>query len=290
MLFHYTSQMGLIGILQAHGIWATQTHFLNDSSEFGHALNFAKRVAGDDYYMDDYHEAFGWALRAALGKVSGDDVFVSSFSERPDLLSQWRGYCPGGSGFCLGFEKSAIHDFCDENGFSLQKCIYDPDEQHAKIRELAVACLQMFPSDGVTREEYDEMGSKAQVDRSVDLHEFVSKGPGKIQADAAVDWFCKEIAEIAPLFKNNGFHEEAEWRVIARNPSAPLKFRSGTSYVIPYIELGILAGTKKDILREVIVGPNPNQYRCKKGAGIILSSLGYDKAEVFTSAIPFNNW
>jgi len=36
--------------------------------------------------------------------VDGFKVFVSFFSESADKLSQWRGYCPSGSGICIGFD------------------------------------------------------------------------------------------------------------------------------------------------------------------------------------------
>ena len=31
------------------------------------------------------------------------DIFICSFSRNDDQLSQWRGYCPDGNGFCIGF-------------------------------------------------------------------------------------------------------------------------------------------------------------------------------------------
>jgi len=38
---------------------------------------------------------FGAMLYEHLESVKGEEIYVASFSEKPDLLSQWRGYCPG---------------------------------------------------------------------------------------------------------------------------------------------------------------------------------------------------
>jgi hypothetical protein len=88
MLYHYTSQNGIIGIVQSRSVWATHTMFLNDSSAFFPSLSFAKQYAGGILMEDDYLKAFGWARGYALRKISADDLYVASFSEKPDLLSQ----------------------------------------------------------------------------------------------------------------------------------------------------------------------------------------------------------
>lgn len=41
-LYHYTSQTGLLGILQTKKLWMTNILYLNDSSEFTHTLDLVK--------------------------------------------------------------------------------------------------------------------------------------------------------------------------------------------------------------------------------------------------------
>ena len=43
ILYHYTSQTGLIGMLNTKTIWASKIHYLNDSKEFALALKLARR-------------------------------------------------------------------------------------------------------------------------------------------------------------------------------------------------------------------------------------------------------
>jgi hypothetical protein len=39
LLYHYTSEAGLRGIIENDNIWATDIHFLNDWTEFSHLFN-----------------------------------------------------------------------------------------------------------------------------------------------------------------------------------------------------------------------------------------------------------
>jgi hypothetical protein len=45
-LYHYTSVDGLLGILRSKRIWATDIRFLNDRSEFFHAMEEYSKHAG----------------------------------------------------------------------------------------------------------------------------------------------------------------------------------------------------------------------------------------------------
>src|ERR1700687_3960405 len=63
-------------------------------------------------------------------------VFVGSLSEAKDKLSQWRGYCPTGGGFCIGFSPDLIERQARTQGFHLLKCEYDLERQTAICAEL----------------------------------------------------------------------------------------------------------------------------------------------------------
>lgn len=286
-LYHYTNQGGLIGLLGGQKMWATQTHFLNDPTEFTHALDFAKRIASN-LYDSDYFEVFGWELRTRLESLSADDLYVASFSETPDLLSQWRGYCPSGSGYCLGFDFHAVKVFCEANGFRLEKCIYGHEEQVGAIVELASGCISAFPIPPLMQEDFQELSSKERVSFVMDYRAYIH-GEASAAAKSAIDAFCRELLRLAPLFKNKGFHEEAEWRIIVQNPTCSTRFRPGPSYVIPYVELDMLVD-RASALKTVVVGPNPNQDRSGKAVKMMLTSMGYLDTAVTHSDIPFSNW
>lgn len=289
-LYHYTSLSGIIGILRSHSIWATHASYLNDASEFFHGLDFAKQVAGGIFMEDDYLEAFGWAVRHGLETISADDLYVASFSQKADLLSQWRGYCPAGAGVCLGFGFDYLSDFCEARGYRLEQCIYEHDQQVQHVERLVTECLERFPKPALSRSDFEKLDSKGRVNAVIDYRLRTSEGPDKPQADAAVDWLCAELSELAPLFKNEGFHEESEWRIVVKEPSELVQFRACPSYLAPYVELEVLSGDGVPALREVIVGPNPNLRRCESSIRMFLDSLGIGDVEVKTSPLPFNSW
>ncbi len=289
MLYHYTSLEGLLGILKNQSIWASHCEFLNDSSEFLHALNFAKSHTGSIYMEDDYLAAFGRGMRHALEKMNKHDIYVCSFSEKPDLLSQWRGYCPQGAGICIGFDKKSIELFCLNKGYKLSKCFYDHGSQQEHIVGLVNSCLQNFPNPKITRAEFESLDFEGQCNHEVDYQLYISEGEGKPKADVALSEFCNSINECAPIMKDYGFHEEAEWRVVARNPIDEIFHRSVASHLVPYIELPVI---KQDInvIKSIIVGPNPNARKCLSSVRSLLKSNGLHAVEIESSSIPFSSW
>jgi len=45
LVFHYTNQEGLLGIIEDKEIWASDAFFVNDSSELNHTLNLAQKLS-----------------------------------------------------------------------------------------------------------------------------------------------------------------------------------------------------------------------------------------------------
>jgi hypothetical protein len=153
LLYHYTSESGLQGIIETDRIWATDIRFLNDYTEF--------RQAFKDKYVEALTDAFSAGMRkdidntAALviegvlakrnhvgilkiieGSAAGNETFVCSFTsslqdgfDPGDRLSQWRGYSHSSQGFSLGFAKEPLQKqvTIDNPGAkaSVLECIYE---------------------------------------------------------------------------------------------------------------------------------------------------------------------
>jgi hypothetical protein len=102
-LYHYTSIQGAQGIVGERELWASNIHYMNDYTEYTHGIDIMigelRALASDP----------SWSSRAAILTKTGlyidrmrtRHIFATSFSERDDALSQWRGYAAGG--ICLGF-------------------------------------------------------------------------------------------------------------------------------------------------------------------------------------------
>jgi hypothetical protein len=127
VLYHYTTPVGLIGIVEDKGLWATDVEFVNDAQELrfgreelGKALlekanelspagSSATVAGGPDESratvmrsVADHLEPGGIFLRKPA-----HSVYVACFCEEGDLLSQWRAYGPSG-GYAIGFRTSNL--------------------------------------------------------------------------------------------------------------------------------------------------------------------------------------
>jgi hypothetical protein len=117
-LYQYTSLDGLLAIAKTKTLRLSHVLYQNDSSEYYHGLNLIKEVAAE---ISPSHIAIGVADEL-INNMSWIDVFTASFTTEPDLLSQWRGYCPnGGCSYSLFDEvlSGTLHD-----SLTLSKCIY----------------------------------------------------------------------------------------------------------------------------------------------------------------------
>jgi hypothetical protein len=151
-IFHYTSKAGLLGILKEKAIWATNVLYLNDSAEFRYTLDLVEKRLKEQETDPDLkvfnhfrENVVGW-LR---GSMQYPSFFVSSFSERGDLLSQWRAYCPEGIGFSIGFSYDQLLPALkkEQPNARLVKCIYNEEEQIQIVDELLARALTQVNKD-----------------------------------------------------------------------------------------------------------------------------------------------
>jgi len=130
ILYHYTSIEGLLGIIESKSVWATNVLYLNDASELNYAvglfkrqiLEFKKKSSNARSVENIFFETL---IENIVNLIPSDNFgfYVSSFSEEKDLLSQWRGYCPKGIGFSLGFKFNNLIECSHQQGFSITPCI-----------------------------------------------------------------------------------------------------------------------------------------------------------------------
>src|SRR5438045_2830962 len=101
LLYHYTSQEGLLGIIQSSGLFLSDARFVNDASEISYGrdvfVDRLRRYIGGsaDTRGKTVWKHFTEASRARLEKQwewSFDHFYVASFCTEGNLLSQWRAY------------------------------------------------------------------------------------------------------------------------------------------------------------------------------------------------------
>jgi hypothetical protein len=198
-------------------------------------------------------------------------VFVASFTENGNLLSQWRGYCPHGKGVSVGFEPNSLVAAAENASFRVGKCIYDYSSQ----REAA----SLFVDFSIAQAR-EEGPSKAPPTQSF-YGSFLEIEP--------------DLLRLAALMKNGSFHEEREWRmvspVLSNYVEPPIRYREGIATLVPYLELPLpvaRVGEREVIaLHDVIVGPTPNANMSITAISRYLSREGIRPIRVANSGVPY---
>lgn len=262
ILYHYTTQEGLLGILKTDSLWATKIHFLNDSSEYALACNLAveeikSRLEREQ--REDERKRLKCLLELeVVPNLKHFNVCVVSFSEDPDSLGQWRAY-GGARGYALGFHGPHIQRQIREPRFALAKCIYKKEEQQKAIEDLVLETLG---------------------------NDFPTENALPIGGDFGV-----HLMRLAPLLKSHSFHEEKEWRVITTPVFATrLKFRPGRSTIIPYYEF-VLGDKKASYLASITVGPGPERELALNAVQPLLAHWNiHEHVRAISSEVPYRNW
>jgi hypothetical protein len=267
-LCHYTTQGGLIGILKDKAMWATDAAYLNDSQEVVYAVNLAKKYFRNRTPKD---LRFEMEMRNILEQTEGLagrlPAYVASFSEEPDLLSQWRGYCSEGPGFTLCVSAGRMMTLAGTHDWQFFKCIYDEDAQVEILKKM--------------------------LGEAVDDPAYAQSFPTQVA-------FGLLLLYLATAFKHPKFKEESEWRAVKRTggtpfvqPGAPVippKVRPGASTLTPYIPFPLTVKDEPVELVALVVGPTPHPSLAIRAAKGLLQERGIICPEPVSSEIPFRNW
>lgn len=232
MIYHYTDLNAATSIANNAQMWLTDYRFLNDKEEFKQGFEVLLEALGS--YQDNsgkYNPEFFYTLSRAIEFIRGDNfsnfegnnIFVSSFSKTPDLLSQWRSY----GMYCLELDA----DFFRDEGVSVLECIYLHDRREALDKANEIICNEFMP---------------------------VLFDTWKENRPYLIDMVLSSLLEIHALsFKHAAFADEDEVRfVLSCAPDdEKIKFRVKGQLLIPYVSFDF----DPELLKTIIVGPVDNQ-------------------------------
>jgi len=268
-LYHYTTQHGLLGIVESKEIWASHTQYLNDAREFRYAIEIVreqiaeiKREPLQRRYVNLLEE-----MELDLDGVESINVCVCSFSAEGDALSQWRAYSHGGSGFSIGFSGAFLREVTNSLDFWLVPVLYQAAQQRALIRTLLEDVL-------------DENSRLKQVGQEDPVRQ---PGGGLVAY----------LNRYAPILKHQSFSEEQEWRIVSRPLFCSREgfgYRSGTSMLIPYYRIPLSSEKLAFCVGEVVVGPTPHPEQSERSVRGLLIQHGLRDAFVRQSNVPYRNW
>ena len=270
VLYHYTSHSGLLGIIGQRQLWGTHIKFLNDSSEYSFAIEAATAMLAKRSRRGSKTERT--FLKAVLERVREPetaDVYVVCFSAFGDRLSQWRGYCPSGIGYSLGFASTALRTVAAKASFQLMRCVYKEDDQQRVLTGIVDALVQRAANAPNTKPPSDFPRNFARF----------------------------LITTLATVYKHPSFEEEAEWRLvlIRKEPpprdASPILFRSGKSTLLPYVTMPLVSDEQRLLpLQEIVVGPNPLPTLALSGARRLLATHDVPTDGLRPSTSPYRSW
>lgn len=268
LLFHYTDQRALISIWEKGELWASVAYYLNDSTEFYDGIKLAREVLterinanSDPSLLENLQ-----LMRGCIGRITDmTNVFICCFCIDGDLLSQWRGYAGGSYGYAIGFDSERLKFVADRAGFDIRQCIYCREDQRQLVNAL--------------------------VDKYV-------QNPGTTDRDKGGN-FITPLSQLVCCFKNKGFVEENEWRLVSRLDHSSeryprnLAFRPGPSMIIPMAKIDISDATLPIghlPITNITVGPTPHPKLAMDAVLKLAHSLRNQGLQVSKSLIPFRAW
>jgi len=266
---HYTTATGLVAILHSRALWATHIRYLNDASEFIHAVALAKTYLSTIEKRPD-NRALIESLDETLESMEGT-TWVVSFSEDPDLLSQWRAYCSAG-GYSLLFSREGLEELSRSNQLAFAKCVYDRQLQEQMIAELVSWTIAAFP-------KYDLPDSTA-----------TAGGEREKAVLFAANWFFPKMLRLASLMKDPAFREEREWRLVAGlyRPHITPDYHVRGALVVPHRTLRFPDNRPvSDILVEVKIGPGSDPALAQEGLFFLRQREGIDLLRVTRTEVPY---
>lgn len=305
-LFHYTDAAGLLGIVrpQFPDGWdafdmtksikflASDVRFMNDHAE----LRFAGTIFAEEFVRVARTQKPSAPSRRVLETLAEEfttaefyaepvQVFATCLSTQGDLLSQWRGYAGGTGGYSIGISVQTLRWYT-------HSLILSP---------LGVTTAGLVPVQPqlvqVKYGEQDVRGAASEVALSAD--------PSADQSGDDVFWTRWNAVARMATFKDDGFEEEQEWRLIhfhapnSQRQSLPVEFRQGRFGLVPYVSLAVNVRAPGDEDREkvherpertierLIVGPSPDQALRVVAARQLLETYGHDPSVVGASPLPF---
>jgi hypothetical protein len=243
-VYHYTTAHGLLGILEQKKIWATHINYMNDKKEFEDAMDEFRRQTENLAPTDLYKGS------SEFLQIMRTMVYVTSFSEDQDNLSQWRAYCPNGAGFSIGFNLAKLKELLKRTSDTsmLKKCIYNPTVKKAEVERII------------------------NTGKSTNLRDNFSI-------------LVSKMMTLAPYFKDKSFKEENEWRLVFM-PGGENLFREGDTLIIPYVEFDLKDENGNLPIENIVIGPTLYPEESHASLQMLLNKYQIS-ASIEKSTIPY---
>lgn len=280
ILYHYTNASAAISILQNKSIWASDTRFMNDSSELEHARSLALnsiKLIKDNLPKSEAQESevmYLDRILESLPKYDPEQVFVCCFSSKSNILSQWRNYAQDGEGYCIGFDAEILNRCLSEHYLkhvsALTPVLYEEAAPSLTFSTIVNKSLEVFR---------EKVKKTSHFGNHIGLWS---------------SFICPHIVRFYPRVKHDAFHEEFEWRITCSPLEGQAKhtgkeyllFRAGKYGVTPYIEFDLQNNIHDGLIKEIHIGPTAKKDISRCAMESFLEVEGYKNIDIIVSDLP----
>ena len=246
-LYHYTTTQGINGIISNKCLWLTESSYFNDRQEIIYGLEqFQIGFLTKALELSGQDDAMKNTVFAPLNRRCSDEnisdnksIFMISFCENGDLLSQWKGYTAFGKGYSISIDPNQIEPI---SKYIIGKVIYNHEEHDKIINQVIQAIMN-------DKDKINNYG----IQKYLDL-------------------VFSYIQLISSFFKNDYFIEENEWRLMRyfkKNKNDSIQLRTTDNGLVPYI---ILRFQNLDFIKKIIIGPKLGFSRNRKALSYFIDS------------------
>ncbi len=268
IIYHYTTLEGLKGIIESNSIWLSDYSYLNDATEIQHGTKLVSLVASEMSELPRYDSAKE-LFQAWIKNIEEVQhrVCIASFSSDGDSLSQWRSY----GNIAIGFIPKLTIGYASETHFRAVE--YEAHNQKELIKLYLSHMCQAYV-----------------LDHSM----------GRLQRIEDVYFKTEKIIKLITFFKDNGFKDEAEYRIAYIEDKqlfdtlgqhiAPKEFRVSQGKLIPYVKSIDLARSKEDKCTQkictIVLGPGVDSL-VEQGVREFLDHNGFEDVKIEKSRVPY---
>lgn len=271
IVYHYTSIDVFMKIISDKTMRLSDITKSNDSMELLWITQYIKDIFDEEFQkeidqVNYFRERYPQNTFVELFERYMDDFFkenirlysyfVCCFSEKGDLLSQWRGYADDASGISIGFDgdallalgKPATDDPISSNVFEYGQVIYLESRQKSLIRKCAHQLIAELKN--IAKNKHENLKEASMV---------------------AFNNCFLQLFKLSVFIKSPFFEEEKEWRIcywtdiasginssnthISNNiEMSNVGYHVRNNDLIPHIDLHF-EQNKGKIIKEVIIGP-----------------------------------
>lgn len=254
-VWHYTTPVGMLGIIDRSKLWASSIFHMNDKKEYIHSINWIQQAV-HSIYNGRSKDKMTPLINSIITKLDFLDypyIYIACFSASEDQLSQWRGYGDSENGFSIGFNSVALYHLAVQSNsaqtgsnFYFQRVLYGNWEKTPALKKLLDAVWHFYRLNKTSMKQSDAIETLSLLALSM-------------------------ISELAVCMKDEKFSEEKEWRLVCLHRlysdgepvtgDIPVRFRAGSYGLTPYIEIDLSSqiGMDKPIVTDLLLGPSPYQ-------------------------------